>query len=216
VIVLYDIVAQSGLRPSPYCWRAKLCLRHKKLPFEARGIVYSEISTIGNGTFKSLPVIEDHGEWVAGSTNIANYLEAKSGPPLFPEDPKRLFATFVEAWVDNVVQAKIFPLVALRAYEAFPQSQRDYFRSTRERRLGMSLERARARSLETLPSIGESLAPARQILKQREFLAGYGPGYADYLLYGALKWQRLLSDDRLLGQDDPLESWYQGIDSLRC
>ena len=215
MIVLYDITTQTDMRPSPYCWRAKLALRHKCLPFEARGTVYSQIPSIGDGSFKTLPVIEDNGTWVGGSTNIAEYLESKDGgPSLFPDDPQHLFAGFIEAWVDTDLQARIFPLVAIRAYEHFPPSQRDYYRTTRERRLGTTLEAARDRSLPTIPAIRASFEPMRQILKARPFLSGPTPAYADYLLYGALKWQRLLSDDQILGNDDPVESWYRRIDAL--
>ena len=177
--------------------------------------MYSQIPTLGDGSFKSLPVIEDAGNWVGGSTTIAEYVEGKNvGTTLFPHDPQRLFVKFIEAWVDTDVHAKIFPLVALAAYDAFDPSQQEYFRITREQRLGTNLEAAREHGVASLPAIRATLEPARQVLKGRAFLAGSSPGYADYLLFGALKWQRLLTGDRLLYDEDPLEHWYRQVETV--
>lgn len=215
VIVLFDIATQSDSRPSPFCWRTKLALRHKGLAFECRGTVYSQIRSLGDGSFKTLPVIEDDGNWLGGSTKIAGYLESKvTSDTLFPDDPHRLFVRFIEAWVDTTLQAQIFPLIALRAWQCFPASQQEYFRKTRERRLGMTLEAARDLSLPKIPAIRASFEPARRILETRQFLAGLKPGYADYILFGALKWQRLVSEDRLLDDNDVIEDWYKRIDAI--
>ncbi len=135
---------------------------------------------------------------------------------LFPDDPQRLFAQFIEAWVDRGIQLQIFPLVAFDVWNDLPASERDYFRQTRERRLGTTLEAARDRSVTNLPRIREALEPLRVILRSRKFLGGGRPSYADYLVFGALKWQRIAVDLPLIEKDDPVEGWYGEIDSLAC
>jgi glutathione S-transferase len=213
VITLFDIATEADLRPSPFCWRAKLALHHKGLQFESRGTVYSQIPSIGDGSFKTLPVLDDHGTWVGGSLAIAEYLESKTpAASLFPNDPQRLFSQFVEEWVETTLQAQIFPLVALRAYECFSPTEREYYRSTRERRLGTTLERARDLSVPNIATITNSFEPLRRILKTRPFLAGANPAYVDYLVFGALKWPRVISEDPLLKEDDVVADWYERID----
>ena len=217
MVVLFDLATQSDSRPSPFCWRAKLALGHKHLPFESRAILYSEIPTLGNGSFKTLPVIDDDGVWSGGSFNIAVDLESRypARPTLFPNDPRRSFAEFVESWVDLTLHPQIFPVVALKIWEQLPSSEQDYFRRTRELRLGTSLEEAHKLGASKLPAIRVSLDPMRRILTQRLFLAGESPAYADYIVYGALQWYWLSMGSALVEAGDPIAAWLDRIDGAR-
>jgi glutathione S-transferase len=216
MIVLFDLVTQDDLRPSPFCWRAKLALKHKGVPFEARATLYSEIPGIGDGSFKTLPVIQDGPFWSGGSFKIAADLEARygEGPTLFPGDPQRRFAEFVESYVDTVVQPLIFPSVALNIWKQLPSSQKEYFRNTRERRLGTSLEEAHKHADSKLAATRASLDPVRRILKQRPYLSGDIPAYADYIVFGALKWQSLASEAELTDAGDSISRWFEEIDAI--
>jgi len=216
MVVLFDLATRDDSRPSPFCWRAKLALKHKRVPFEARPTLYSEIRQLGDGSFKTLPVIEDGGYWSGGSFNIAADLEARypDGPTLFPDDPQRRYVEFVESYIDISVHPQVFPLVALNIWKQLPDSQQEYFRSTREHRLGMTLEEADRQAGLSLAPIRASLDPVRRILKRRPFLSGLGPAYADYIVYGALKWQRLTSEAALIQMGDPLSFWFERIDAI--
>jgi glutathione S-transferase len=217
MVVLFDLATRSDSRPSPFCWRAKLALGHKQLPFEARATLYSEIPRLGDGSFKTLPVIDDDGAWSGGSFNIAIDLESRypDRPTLFPNDPRRSFAEFVESWVDLTLHPQIFPLVALKIWEQLPSSEQDYFRRTRERRLTTTLEAAHERSISNLPAIRASLDPMRRILERRAFLAGESPAYADYIVFGALKWYRLSLGSPLIDAGDPIAPWCDRIESTQ-
>jgi glutathione S-transferase len=216
MVVLFDLATRDDGRPSPFCWRAKLALKHKRVPFEARATLYSEIPKLGDGSFKTLPVIEDGGLWSGGSLNIATDLEARYpvAPTLFPDDPQRRFAEFVESYVDTCVHPQIFPQVALSIWKQLPNSQQAYFRSTREGRLGMTLEEAQCHAGSRLAAICASFDPVRRILEQRPFLSGSSPAYADYLVFSALKWQRLASEAVLMKTGDPLLVWFERIDAI--
>jgi glutathione S-transferase len=218
VTTLFDLATQSDKRPSPYCWRAKLALIHKGVEFESRAASYSEIPSLGDGSFKTLPVLNDADTWIGGSTNIAEYLEQRyfDTAALFPDDPQRLFARFVEVWVDRGLQLQIFPLVAFAIWTDLPASEREYFRRTREYRLGTTLESARDQSVNNLPQIRQTLEPLRVILRSRKFLGGERPAYVDYLVFGALKWQRIVIDLPLIESNDAIDEWYERIDQLVC
>ena len=47
----------------------------------------------------------------------------------------------------------------------------------------------------------------RPVVVQEKFIAGLGPGFADYILFGAFQWARSVSPIRLLEPDDPLYAW---------
>ena len=215
MLVLFDLATRYDSRPSPFCWRAKLALAHKRLPFEVRATRYSEIPTLGDGSFKTLPVIDDGGVWSGGSFNIAISLESRypDRPTLFPDDPRHAFAEFVESWVDLTLHPQIFPLVALKIWEQLPSSEQDYFRRTREQRLSMTLEEAHELNAGALPAIRQSLNPMRRILTQRPFLASVCPAYADYIVYGALKWYWLSIGSALIDASDPIAPWFDRVET---
>ena len=213
MVVLFDLATRSDSRPSPFCWRTRLALRHKQLPFEARATLYSEISNLGDGSYKTLPVINDEGAWSGGSFNIAEDLESRypDRPTLFPNDPRHSFAEFVESWVDSTLHPQIFPVVALKIWEQLPSSEQDYFRRTRELRLSTSLEEAHQRTSGKLPAIRASLEPMRRILAKRPFLSSESPAYADYIVYGALQWYWLSTGSALIEVGDPIGAWFDRI-----
>ena len=83
---LYDLAgAESERRFSPYCWRIKLALMHKGLPFDTipwRFIEEKAIAFSGQGR---VPVLIDGDQVVLDSWTIANYLEDRhpDRPSLF-------------------------------------------------------------------------------------------------------------------------------------
>jgi hypothetical protein len=52
-----------------------------------------------------------------------------------------------------------------------------------------------------------ALEPVRPVLVQHKFVSGKGPGFADYILFGAFQWARCVSPLRLLEPDDPVYAW---------
>lgn len=218
MITLYEIATRSDIRPSPFCWRIRMALRHQGLPFKTEATTYAGIRTLGHGEFKSVPVIEDDGQWFGGSMNIAKHLEAKhpGAHSLFPNDPKHLFAEFVERWAEHVLHGAIFPMVAWLVWKDLPESEQDYFRRTRELRLKRTLEEAFERSPALVPVLRSNLEPLRHTLAEREYLAGEFPAFADYLVYGALKWHWLMTGTSLLEDGDPVQAWYRRVDAVKA
>src|SRR5438132_702894 len=60
---------------------------------------------------------------------------------------------------------------------------------------------------EAIAPHGSSTEPLRPVLAQNRCLAGHGPGFADYILFGTFQWARVVSPIRLLELDDPLYAW---------
>jgi glutathione S-transferase len=213
---LFEITTLDDIRPSPFCWRVRLALKHKRVPFDTVGISYSQIPTLGDGSFKAMPVLQDRLAWIEGSSRIADTLESEypQQPTLFPADPERRFARFVETWVESALHTTIFRLVAFDVWKRLHPTERAYFRSTREQRLGTTLEYAHEAALARLDEFPAALEPLRRVLLTRQFLSGHEPAYPDYLVFAALKWQRLVSDVVLLPAKDSVEDWYTRLDQL--
>ncbi len=84
---------------------------------------------------------------------------------------------------------------------------RAYFRQSREARLGGPLEQVVLAPEDGVPELSRRLEPLRFTLKERPFLAGDTPAFADYIVFGSFMWARCVSRIALLAPDDPIHGW---------
>jgi glutathione S-transferase len=205
---LYDLAgAEPDRRFSPYCWRIRLALAHKNLPVETipwRFTEKAEIAASGQGL---VPVLVDGEKWIADSWTIANYLEdAYPTPSLFGGPAARRLTRHYSSIADSLVPA-IFGFIALDILNHVADKDRDYFRTSREKRVGKTLEAFVADRDGRLAAFRASLAPLRATLKTQPFFGGDEPLYADYAMFGPFQWARCISPFALLEADDPVRQW---------
>jgi glutathione S-transferase len=206
---LYDLAgAEPDRRFSPYCWRTKLALAHKGLAVETIPWRFTEKAEIAPSGQKLVPVLVDGDRWISDSWTIANYLEDTypQAPSLFGGAVGRTLTRHFSSLGDGLVPA-IFPFVALDILHHVAEQDRAYFRETREKRVGMTLEAFVADRDKKLAAFRASLAPWRLTLKAQPFFGGERPLYADYALFGPLQWARCISPYALLEADDPVRLW---------
>jgi glutathione S-transferase len=213
-ILMYDLAgAEPNRRFSPYCWRIKLSLKHKGFDFDTIPWRLTEKSVIAPYNSERVPVIIDDGRGVADSWKIANYLEDVYGdrPPLFGNKGERALARFYNQWTDWTLQGAIFPIVVSDIWNHLDASDQDYFRATREARLGTSLESLAADRAKYLSALSQVLEPLRQTLGGQPYLAGDAPRYPDFIVFGAFQWARSISPIRLVESSDPIDGWRQRL-----
>lgn len=210
MITLYDLVFDGDRRPSPFCWRTKLALRHKGLDWRDEPVGFTDKGKIAFADSKLVPVIQDGARVVKDSWAIAAYLdEAYPDKPLFPDDPAHAHARFLNAWADSSVHMAIFPLIVGDLVERVRPVDRAYMLESRGKRLGTTdFAGYQARARETgLAALRATLEPARRILAGQPFLSGQTPAYADYVLFGSLMWPRCVSPNDLLEAGDVIYTW---------
>jgi Glutathione S-transferase len=211
-IRLYDLCgADPQLRFSPYCWRAKLALRHKGADFETVATPFTAIPRIGDGGHATVPVLEDGGTRIGDSFAIAEHLEATmpDRPRLFAEGPAgRAAARLVEGYANLTLSATIFPWIARDILDRLAPEDQAYFRPSREKRLGRSLEEAAAGREGKLGDLRKALAPMRHALRHAPFLGGDTPLYVDHIVAGTLLWAAKVSDFALLDGEDEVAAWF--------
>src|ERR1700741_4041460 len=179
---LYDLAgADPDRRFNPYCWRTRLALAHKGLAVETipwRFTEKADIAAAGQGLLSGLV---DGRLWVSDSWSIANYHEDTypDHPPLFGGATGQGLTRFYSTFADGLVAA-IFPFIALDILDRIAAEDRDYFRASREKRVGMTLEAFTAGRETKLPAFRASLMPLRRTLTAQPFFAGDEPLYADY------------------------------------
>jgi len=211
---LYDLAAaEDDRRFSPYCWRAKMALKHKGLEFETIPWRFTDKDVIAFSGQGLVPVLVDGEHTVHDSWRIALYLDEAypQRPGLFGSDEARGLTEFFANWTVRTVHAALFKVIVLDIFGQIAEKDRAYFRESREKRFGMTLEQFAADPKQKLADWRQCLDPLRPVLVQQQFIAGKGPGFADYVLFGAFQWARCVSATRLLEPDDPVYAWRERL-----
>ena len=209
-ILLYDLAAaEDDRRFSPYCWRAKMALAHKGLEFDTTPWRFTEKDAIAFSGSSTVPVIRDGAATVADSWRIALYLEEAypSRPALFGGPQALALSEFFASWAFRAVHPAALRVILPDLFARLHDKDKAYFRESREKRFGTTLEAHAADPAKRLAELRGALDPVRPVLVQNAFVSGKGPGYADYILFGVFQWARCVSPIRLLEPDDPLFAW---------
>jgi glutathione S-transferase len=209
-IQLYDLAAaEDDRRFSPYCWRTKMALKHKGLDFESLPWRFTEKERIQFTGSTTVPVIVDGNRAVYDSFEIAVYLDEAypSRPGLFEGSESRALSLFMHHWAVRSLHAPLLRAILLDLHRHLHEKDKAYFRESREKRLGARLEDAGAEPRKWVAEFRGALEPLRPALVQNPFVAGKGPGFADYIVFGTFQWARSVSPLRLLEPDDPVFTW---------
>jgi glutathione S-transferase len=207
---LYELVGTDPARPfSPFCWRTRMALAHKGLSAESIPWCFTEKTAIASHNSEKVPVLVDGEKSVADSWAIANYLEDTypDRPSLFGGEGGRALSRMMNWWGDVSVVGGMFPLIVADIPPHLKPVDAEYFRKTREARFGKPLEEVVAGREKTVEGFRKALEPMRLTLKSQPYLGGKAPNYADYIVFGAFQWARVVSTFKLLAEDDPVYAW---------
>ena len=209
-ITMYDLAGiEAERRFSPFCWRAKMALAHKRLAVETVPWRFTEKDKLPKPNDGRVPVIVDDGRVVHDSSAIADYLEDRYAdrPSLFGGEIGRGLARFVQNWTETVLQPGLIRLVLLDIYRHIGSADQAYFRQDREKRFGTTLEEFVGDRNARLPGFRASLDPLRRTADRQPFVSGKAPAYADYVVFGAFQWARAISEFEVLAAEDPVRAW---------
>lgn len=213
-MLLYDLAgADERLRWSPFCWRVKLALKHKQLPYDTVPWRYFEKNLIAPSGQGAVPVLVVGDRYLADSWQIAQHLEAAhpDGRPLFREPAPHTLTLFIKHWVEAQVHTHLRHLTMLDILPLLDPRDRAYFRTSREQSFGQTLEDFCADRTGHRQRLQRSLEPARRMLLAQPYLCGTEPGFGDHLLLSALLWGRVACGEELLESDDPVARWRDGL-----
>jgi glutathione S-transferase len=213
-IKLYELVGTDASRPfSPFCWRTRMALAHKRLTAESIPWCFTDKEAIAPHNGDKVPVLLDGDTAVVDSWVIANYLEDTypDRPSLFGGEGGRAMGRMLNWWGDVTVIAGMFPLIIVDIPGHLKPVDAAYFRKTREARFGKPLEEISAGREQAVEGFRKSLDPLRLTLKTQTYLGGEKPNYADYIVFGAFQWARVVSPFRLLAENDPVYAWRERL-----
>jgi len=207
MIKMYDLAgADKNRRFSPYCWRIRMALAHKRLNVECMPWHFTEKDKIKFSGQERVPVLIDGSNTISDSWEIAKYLESA-----YPDRPSLKLdngeVLFIKFWSETVLHPELLKLLVLDIHDNLNLEDQYYFRESREKMLGKTLEEVVANRQERLPRIQKLLTPLRSTLSKQEYLSGETPGFSDYIVFGAFQWARCVSDFSILNADDIVYKW---------
>lgn len=203
--------ADERVRFSPYCWRIRLALAHKGLPVETRPWRFSDKEAIAASEQGKVPVLVDNGRWLSDSWVIAEYLEQQypDRPSLFGSPEGHALARFVNQWTNDVLHPALARVLLPEIFAILHPEDQPYFRTTREAAFGMSLETLASQQEAALEALYKALKPLSNTLAAQPYLAGAAPNFADYILFGAFQWARIISDTVKIPANEPVGLWIE-------
>lgn len=210
--ILYSLCGADESRPfSPHCWKVVQALAHKGLDFVERPTPFTEIPALEGGFSKTVPILRDGNELIRDSFEIALYLEDKypDRPTLFGGEGGKALARFVEGFSQMVVHSAITKIAVKNIHDMLGDKDQVYFRESREKFLGTSLEDVHGARQPEIEGFAEKLKPIRHTLKFQPFIGGDSPLFADYILFGALQWMRITAGPKVFAADDPVADWFE-------
>ena len=214
MITTYHLANADGAHFSPHAWRTTMALAHKGLEHESRGVAFTEIGTICDGERKIVPTIEDGERVLSDSWAIALHLEdsVNSGRSLFGGEKGKAHALFINNWASFGLQPLLLQIMILELFERLQDRDKAYFRESREKRFGRSLEDHAALADEAKQRLPAMLAPLSMTLNSQAWLGGDVPSYADYIALGAFQWVRTSSSFDLPGfAGEKVADWHAAM-----
>jgi glutathione S-transferase len=209
-IEIWDLAAaDERVRFSPFCWRIHFALAHKGLASRSHAWRFTDKDKIAFSDQGFVPVIRDGPTIVSDSWTIAEYLdEAYPARPLLIDGPQaKALTSFVRQWAQVTLSPLIMRTIMPDLFAVIAEKDKAYFRESREKRLGKTLEEVASPLEVTRAEMKTALHPMRLTLAGQPFLCGEAPAFADYIVMGAFMWARCVSKLDLLEADDPVHAW---------
>lgn len=210
-IQIYELCGANPERLfSPHCWKVRMAVAHKGLDWETIAIPFTGVATVEGGDSRRIPVIRDGDTVVEESYAIAKYLETAypDGQSLFNGDGAEALTTHIINWTQTAVHAEVVKLALLDIYNSLAPADQQFFRVSREKMFGCSLEEFDAKHPKNGDSLGVVLLPLELTLKKQKFIGGDSPLFADYVVFGALQWLRVSSGEKCLPKDNAVATWF--------
>jgi len=188
-----------------------LALAHKRLNANCIAWRFSDKQKIAFSGQGAVPVLVDHGQSIHDSWRIAKHLEENYPSQSLFGNASASLVQFVNAWADRALVPAIAQIVILDVFNGLHEQDKAYFRASREKMLGASLEAVVEDKPTKITKLKRVLAPLRQALGEQAYLGGNAANYADYCVFGMFMWARCVSPSELLEKEDPIYTWRERL-----
>ncbi|HTR85539.1 MAG TPA: glutathione S-transferase N-terminal domain-containing protein [Reyranella sp.] len=209
-LVMYERVGLGEHRISPFSWRIRFAMAHKKADVEYIPTRFSDVAKIERlSSQKFVPIIVDGTKVIADSWNIARHLEAiyPDRPSLFGDEASLATTRFINLWAESTLMRTARMMWGADFLKVLDPEGTAYFRSSREPVYGMTLEAAQAKRAETLPQFVDACLPLERLLGEQAFVSGTTPRYADYIVFSVFQWARMATRFEIVTAGSQIARW---------
>ena len=184
---------------SPHCWKTRYSLAHKGLEYEIAPTPFTQIASIEGGPNRTVPTIKDGETVLHESLEIALYLDKTypDRPPLVGGEAALALTRFIVSWSQAQLHPEVTKICIMDIHDSLAPADQEFFRRTREARLGCALEEFSAKFPKDGTALNKALAPLDACLQAHPFIGGDSPLFADYIVFGLLQWLRLCSSQKI-------------------
>lgn len=210
-MILYDLVGKNNVHFSPNSWRVRMALAHKGLAYEVVPTLFTGIKDIAPSQKLTIPTIRDREALITDSWAIVRHLDQRypSTARLIDPGSGGPLTRFFQYWAQTAIHGGISDLILQDVHEQLDPADKPYFRASREKRYGKSLEQVQSGRDARVAAFRASLQPLRMAVSEHPYVGGEQPCYADYLAFGGFQWARVTSPVELLASDDPIHAWLE-------
>jgi glutathione S-transferase len=208
--MVYERVGHDGCRPSPFSWRIRYALRHKKIDAEYRPTRFSDVDSIKRlSGQKMVPILVHDGTVVCDSWNIALYLENRftDGPSLFGGSTNRAITRFVNHWADISFHLPLRKLIFPEFVKCLCPEDRNYFVQSREAEFGLTIEQVRDKRDLFQQEFDAVCLPLERLLGEQDFICGPTPSYADYIVFSIFLQAHVCNAKDVLAPSSAIGPW---------
>jgi len=126
---------------SPHCWKVRMAVAHKGLPWETVPVPFTKVASIEGGESRRIPVIRDGETVVEESYEIAKYLEANypDKPSLFNGEGGEALTLQIVNWSQVSLHPEVARLCLMDIYNSLAPADQEFFRASREKMFGCTL-----------------------------------------------------------------------------
>lgn len=213
-IKIYELcAADPKLLFSPHCWKVRMAVAHKELPWETIPVPFTEVATLEGGDSRRIPVIRDGETVVEESYDIAAYLEATypDKPSLFGGDGGQALTRQIVNWSQVSLHPEVAKLCLMDIYNLLAPADQEFFRTSREKMFGCTLEEFSSNHPKNSEALNKALTPVELTLKKQSFIGGNKPLFADYVVFGALQWLNTTASSDYLSGDSNVSRWFDSL-----
>ena len=195
---------------SPHCWKIRYALAHKGLDYETVPTPFTKVAGTEGGDGRTVPVIRDGDHVMDESFEIAKYLEEKypDAPSLFNGEGGVALSRMIISWSQSQLHPAVAKIAVFDIYKSLAPEDQEFFRTSREKIFGCTLEEFDAKFPKDGKSLNELLLPMHMTLKTQPYIGGETPLFADYVVFGALQWLRVCSTHGVKAEG-PTGEWFE-------
>ncbi|KAL7932746.1 hypothetical protein V8C35DRAFT_72092 [Trichoderma chlorosporum] len=210
-IVLYDLACIKDVCFSPVVWRIRLLLNYKRIPYKTVFLEMPDIEptlkelglpphdpSSGNRHKYTVPTIHHlpTDRYIMDSKPISEFLEST-----YPDPPVQLTSELgseIEVKVRSLVAPALYTSIMPREVHILSPRAQEYFRGSREARLGKKLEDLLEGEEERWQAVEADRRAVGELMRTNKalgpFVLGAQPSYTDFFIAGSLQSMRVIDE----------------------